>query len=308
MNLRRRSVFVAQACAMLAAWLLAASAARAAVLFDGEWNDFGTRFQRADGQTDWQAGWGASHWLRMEAKRPDAIHREVDPTSPKHGFVARVEVRPGDWFGQGGERAEVYDMLGPDGKHADVTAATGHEFYGVAVRLDPDWQSPGPFPGTQNIWGLFLQLHSPDPFVSPPAIALAAESDFHLQMCTGDLLEGGVLPHYKDAIKLPFTNGDLARGHWVQFMIDVRWALDDTGSIAIYRRDEGQHDFTKVLDLNHVPTLQSKFGVANAGLVHYWRTGFYRSRTAGVTSRLSLGPLVRGTSFDEVAAAAFGSR
>jgi hypothetical protein len=43
-------------------------------------------------------------------------------------------------------------------------------------------------------------------------------------------------------------------------MMDVIWSYDNNGRLAIYRRDEGEKDFTKVLELNNIPTLQYRFG------------------------------------------------
>jgi hypothetical protein len=87
--------------------------------------------------------------------------------------------------------------------------------------------------------------------------------------------------------------------------MDVTWALDQHGAIAIYRRDEGQTAFAKVLDLPNIPTLTSKYGIDSGNYEHYWAVGFYRSRNADLTNVLWLGLIVRGTTFDEVAKTAF---
>jgi hypothetical protein len=81
-------------------------------------------------------------------------------------------------------------------------------------------------------------------------------------------------------------------------MMDVIWSYDNNGRLAIYRRDEGEKDFTKV---------QYRFGAPKNEGQHYWKTGFYRSTTEGFTSVIWLGPLVRGTSFEDVAKIAFGA-
>ena len=271
--------------------------ARAEVLFDGEWDGFGGPFM-------------STHWHGVQEKELGRIAPVLDPTSPKHGVVARIEVRPGDTV-LGGERAEVANMMRKDPATGKTTSfpvieSDGHEFYGLAVKLSPDWQSPGKHHGTGPVWGIFLQLHGPDVLGAPPPIELDAENEFHLGMCNGDVLDGGTRKAKGGEI-YSFKNGDLKRGQWVQFMMDVIWSYDDNGRVAIYRRDEGEKDFTKVLELNNIPTLQYKFGAPKDEGQHYWKTGFYRSTTEGLTSVIWLGPLVRGTSFEDVAKTAFGA-
>lgn len=88
-------------------------------------------------------------------------------------------------------------------------------------------------------------------------------------------------------------------------LIDIVWATDAHGSISIYRRDGNESSWTKVFEKKSVPTLQYE-GNQPAG-DHYWKAGFYRSESK-VTSRLRLGPIVRGRDQDEVTLAAFGRR
>jgi Polysaccharide lyase len=296
------------------------SPASAEVTFLGDWADFGSQFQRdhhtslLDGQrVGWEAGQGANHWLMVQEKGEDRLQAVNDPTSPKGGAVLRVEVRPGDYLGYAGERAEVSYMLNPTGGQYRVTAESGHEVYGISIKLDPNWQPPlhdKTHGGWQ--WGSFMQLHSPDVFGGPPSFSLAVEEQFHVQTLAGDLI--GPDGQRRNTTSIPFTNGELRPGHWIQFMVDVVWAYDSHGSLTVYRKDEGDKSFTAVLTRPDQPTLQfnSQFPdsrntgpLPNTHLA-YWKAGYYRSISPGVTSRLWLGPIVRGTSLKEVEVAAFG--
>jgi Polysaccharide lyase len=297
--------------------------ASATVTFLGDWADFGSQFQEVGPQTrrldgvpvEWVAGYGANQWRIVQERGKDRLQVERDPKSPKGGAVLRVEVRPGDTVGWTGERSEVAHMLGPTAVRYPVTAESGHEVYGISIKLDPNWQPPlhdHAHGGWQ--WGTFMQLHPPDVSGGPPAFALAVEDQFHVNTLAGDLIDAN--GQRRNATSLPFSKGELRLGHWVQFMIDVVWAYDTHGSLTIYRRDEGESSFAPVLTQSAVPTLQfnSKFpdsqitppspnGPING---HYWKAGYYRSVSPGVTSILWLGPIVRGTSLREVAIAAFG--
>jgi len=342
--MRKRSI---QRLLILAGIVSFSLLSQAEIRFDGQWENYSGSFYGPDGWhhgapvgkptgngnwNDFYAFWDPvsipNTWLYLTSWDQDRIRLEVDPTSPKHGMVARFEVRSGDHRDghYSGERSELYTMLDSNRKKLPVTAASGHEFYGISVKLSPDWVSPqheSPQKGS-TLWGSFMQLHSPNAYNSPPALDLMAENDFHLDMDSGELDQvvqdprTGAMKHTKnDSKPLSFTNGDLHRGHWVQFMLDIVWATDTTGSIGVYRRDEGQKNFTQVLDVQGTPTLQfdsfistdpaqcSSCGADN--VTHYWRVGFYRSTSHNQTNVLWLGPIVRGTAFDEVAIAAFGS-
>jgi hypothetical protein len=246
-----------------------------------------------------------------------ALNRLVmaqDPTSPKGGAVLQVQVLPGDNVGWTGERAEASYMLSPTGAGYEVTASNGHEVYGISVKLDPNWVPPLHDATHGNTWGIFLQLHSPNQFDSPPAFALDVTTQFAAGLLGGDLIDAN--GNRRNVNSYALTNGQLRAGHWVQFIVDVVWAYDNTGSLTIYRRDEGDSVFVQVLTQTGVPTLQFDSQLPNSQntslaqnaqtYMHYWKTGYYRSVSPGVTSRLSLGPVVRGASLKEVQAAAFG--
>lgn len=320
---------------------------KAEIIFNGQWENYmgafygpqgwqnGKPVGQPAGAEDWSditAFWSPvpidNTWLFNTSSAPDRIRLEVDPTSPKGGMVARFEVRGGD-HREGkysGERSEMYTMVGKNHKKIPVTAESGHEFYGISVKVSADWTAPqheSPQKGSWQ-WASFMQLHSPNIYNSPPAIDLMADDAFHLHLDSGELGQqvvdkktGVIRQAKKDSQPVAFSNGNLNRGHWVQFMLDVVWASDTSGSLRIYRRDEGQKDFTQVLDLEGTPTLQydsfisidpakcSSCGIDN--VTHYWRVGLYRSTSPGQTNVLWLGPVVRGSRFDEVAVAAFGS-
>jgi hypothetical protein len=282
----------------------------ASVTFLGDWTDFGSQFQKSgpkvrliDGQpVEWLAGRGPNHWRIVQERGPDRLQVVKDPTSPKGGPVLQIEIHPGDSVGYTGERAEVSQMNDLAGLPYPVTIDSGHEVYGVSIKLDSHWQPPA----NKWRWGEFMQLHGPNDFGAPPAFSFAAEDDFHVNTCAGDLVQGGTLSTNKAMTSLSLTNGSLRTGHWVQFLIDVVWAYDNHGSLTIYRRDDNETSFSAVLTQPARPTLQFSSSIPNPTSYHYWKAGYYRSISPGVTSKLWLGPIVRGTSMNEVAIAAFG--
>jgi hypothetical protein len=214
----------------------------------------------------------------------------LERTSKAMFGTARFQVQPGDrvrdWSG---ERSEV--VLG--GRSADfrVTGHEGTEYYRIAVRLSNDWKPPDPTRRGYK-WGIFFQLHGPDEYAAPPAIAFSAENKFCLSLFGGDLaMRKGVTDYCLE-------NSDLSVGKWVDFVLKVHWSNKADGRIVVYRRNAGENGWNEVLSLNSISTLQYRGPAALH--THYWKAGFYRSESSH-TNTLWLGPIVRGRSFDQVA-------
>lgn len=329
-----------------ASLLIAAVPAKSEVLFNGDWANYTGTFYGTNGWqngaaigqptnspnwSDFLAFWSPkpmpNTWLYNTSSAADRIQLIQDPTSPKKGMVARFEVRSGDHRDiHSGERSEMYTMIGANGKKLPVTEDSGHEFYGISIKVSDDWKGPQAESAEKGHvkWGSFMQLHSPNAYNSPPAVDLSVEDEFGFYLNSGELISllpdkrsGGMKQSRKNSQYFKLTNGNLNKGHWVQFIIDVVWAKDPTGSLKIFRRDEGQNSFQQVLTLDNTPTLQysqyistdpkSCSTCALDNVVHYWRVGYYRS-TSDQTNVLWLGPIVRATTFCEAASSAFGGQ
>ena len=67
-------------------------------------------------------------------------------------------------------------------------------------------------------------------------------------------------------------------GKWIDFIVTVKYAKDNTGFITIQRRDEGQTNFTQVLSITNTPTVQYDPNVNNGAVGnHYMKHGLYRN-------------------------------
>lgn len=326
--------------------LLTFTKAHAEILFHGDWANYIGPFYdetgwkngkplgkptKVDGWTDFTAFWPgkpAPHlWIFNTSHAPERIQLEKDLTSPHQGVVARFEVRSGDHRrAHSGERAEMYKMLGDDYQKLPVTKQSGREFYAISVKVSKDWLPPKA-EGADKWhvkWGSFMQLHSPNAFNSPPALMFTAGSKFALEMNAGELMQfvsnsraGKKEFRKKDNQSFSFENGRLNRGQWVQFILDVLWTEDNSGHVKVYRRNHNEKNFKTMLQLSKIPTLQTTKHIPTDlvscpscsidNIVHYWRVGYYRSTSPKQTNVLWLGPVVRGTDFDEVANAAFGA-
>jgi len=327
-------------------FLLPLTKAHAEILFNGDWaNYIGTFYDesgwkngkplgkptKVNGWTDFTAFWPAKPaphlWIFNTSHAPNRIQLVEDLSSPHGGIVARFEVRSGDHRkAHSGERSEMYKMLGDGYQKLPVTKKSGHEYYAVSVKVSENWQPPKAEGANKwhVKWGSFMQLHSPNAFNSPPALMFTAGSEFALEMNAGELMQfvsnsraGRKEFRKKDNQSFPFKNGRLNKGQWVQFVLDVLWKEDNSGFVKVYRRNHDEKDFKTMLSLSNIPTLQTTKHISTDlvncpscsidNIVHYWRVGYYRSTSPNQTNVLWLGPVVRGTDFDEVSRAAFGS-
>jgi hypothetical protein len=244
-------------------------------------------------------------------------------------YAARVEVNEGGkWRNTSGERAEMANMSREDGTLIPENETSGTQFYAFSVRLEPNWQTPQgaaeagefascppPRPDRPNYaWGTILQLHGPDDLDPDPQRVLSTSPSlsfdvnnkwvpdaFSISTNAGELDPND---SFRNQTAFALSEGELNRGHWVDFILEVRWAGDNTGVVNVWRRDEGEPDFAQVLAKQGITMLQYLAG-SNI-LDHYRKHGFYRP-DCKMTNVLWLDGMTRGTTFNAVRSTAFGS-
>jgi hypothetical protein len=137
---------------------------------------------------------------------------------------------------------------------------SGTQYFAFSVRLEPQFQFP--------LWSILLQLHGPDDLDAHPLLAIGVDADgFNLDHFGGDV---AAAPRIRRAL------GPASPGQWTDFILKISFAKESTGSITVWRRNEGQKNFHRVASLTHIPTLQYRGTDPVGG--HYWKTGFYRSK------------------------------
>jgi len=216
-------------------------------------------------------GYGNHNWGSIQAAAPGRISLIKD----SRGTYARIEIRKGDHplhCQDCGERSEIVMMQDAHGNPLYENIGSGIQRYAFSVKFDPSWRT---MLGNNNgAWGIFLQLHGPDNLDTNPAFELNATDRITFGMRTGDITKS----RGKDYTLL---NGKLNKGHWIDFILTVKYAADNTGFVTIQRRDEGETDFTQILKLANIPTLQYSSKVNNGKVGdHYMKIGLYRNREA----------------------------
>jgi len=223
---------------------------------------------------------------------------------------ARFEVRPGDdpLGCEGcGERAEVADMTTLTGEEINETEESGTQYYAFSVMFEEDWLNPQP--SDDGLWSHFFQLHGPDVLNASAAFAIDTVSSndgtgISVNLNTGDLDDENNPFRYKS---FDLSDNALNRGEWIDFIIKIKFASTHSGSVKVWRRNQGSHSFAMVLDTkdtypNGVPTLQYRSSYqGGAVLDHYWKHGIYHPRQnmeTGKTSILWLDGMSRTSSFN----------
>jgi len=216
-------------------------------------------------------GVGNHNWFSLQAFAPDRISIVKD----SHGSYARVEVRAGDHelhCPTCTERSELVMMQDANGNALYENLSSGTQRYTFSVKFDKSWRN---MVGNKNgAWGIFLQLHGPDDLGSNPAFELNANETGRIVfgMLTGDITKSKSRD-YK------LLNGKLNKGHWIDFILTIKYTTDKTGFVNLQRRDEGQTNFSEVLNILNTPTLQYSSKVNNGAVGnHYMKHGLYRNQ------------------------------
>jgi hypothetical protein len=210
----------------------------------------------------------------------------------------KVTVDPGDVVSSG-ERSEALIMTDRNGNDLFENSSSGMKYYALSIYIPSTWVPP-PANIVNGVnygkWGAFFQLHGPDSLGVSPAFAFMAEDVFSINVRSGDMVINKTNTTYY------LSDGSMPKDKWVDFVVGINFASDNSGSITIWRHDQGGSIFVKVLALSNIATLQYVGGSAVGP--HYWKTGYYRSPSPYV-NQLYLGPQARGQSAAAVSAFAF---
>jgi hypothetical protein len=215
----------------------------------------------------------ANSWKYIQQFAANRITRVSDITR-RFPYSARFELRPGDVTGPVGEDAQVSLMQDANANEMYENENSDTQYYGISIRLND------PFPATVlNSWMVILELHTPDTstyaknpsFLFEPYNDVAHTQKWSVTMHSGDYATSRFVQTYE------LSNSALALGKWTDFIFKIKWAKDYTGSVDIWRRDEGETGFINVLSVKNIPTLAFNSSVENKAPDHYWRVGPYRN-------------------------------
>jgi hypothetical protein len=241
--------------------------------------------------TDWNqvqtGGWYGQQVM-------DSCRIQPDGFLTWHGKAAvRIEVQPNDdplALNSNSERAEMLLMQDNNGKEIRENASSGTQYYATSYYFPATWQ------GQQLPWSAF----------APTDCSVGNQNICNSWSFVWQFYRWGGLSAARRTVNGPqhyfFNNSEFADGgliqlgKWTDFVFMVDWS---TGAYTIWRRDEGQTNFTKALSgKTPVP----------AGRDVYVKQGLYRGgNVGGRTDVLWIGPTARGSSFSAVERQSFGT-
>jgi hypothetical protein len=236
---------------------------------------------------DWETGQvtgsGDHNWDNTQIVTNASFTLLSDGGARQGITYARVEVG-NSGCGACTERAEVLQMKDANDNIIYEGEDSGTVRYSFSVKFDPSWQT---MEGDSNgAWGIFLQLHGPDELGTNPLFAFDANDQVYFGLRGGDITAN-------QGTTTALSNSALNKGSWVDFILTIKYAKDSSGFAIVQRRDEGQTEYSEVLNLQNVATLQYSSGV-NGGAVgpHYMKHGLYRNHEP-ITSILYLDGFTR---------------
>lgn len=210
----------------------------------------------------------ANNWGYLDAYQSYSYTIITDAGAREGSRYARIEVRSGDdpTGPAGTERAEVYGPRGADNSTIKENEGSGVIRYDFSVKFDASWTN-----FATNDFAIFFQIKAPAGVATNPMISFSATDSIRMKLLSGDQLTAVRTTH-------SLSNGTLNKGNWIDFRITINYRKSATGYIEVERRDEGQENFTTVLDLRDVSTLCYNSTV-NGGVVgdHYLKLGLYRN-------------------------------
>ncbi|SRR5579871_1592531 len=241
--------------------------------------------------TDWlqnrTGGWGGEQVMDRCRFQPDGF-------STWHSKPAvRVEVQPNDdplALKQNSERAEMLQMQDAKRKPIRENSGSGAQYYATSYYFPATWR------GQQLPWSAF----------APTDCAAGDRNQCNSWSFVWQFYPWGGLsaaqtavngPQHYEFIGTRFRDGGLiALGKWTDFVFMVDWGASN---YTVWRRDEGQAAFTRVL--------AGKAAIPRIRDV-YVKQGLYRGgNVGGRTDVLWIGPTVRGSTFAAVEREAFGT-
>ena len=261
-----------------------------------------------------RGGW---NWSQTEA--PDRIQYDPNTLTP-HGLPgAHVRVLPGDNpIHSSGERSEVLqsvtNMLPGKPKIMYETGTNDVVYLGTSYRYPANWAATA----FNSDWSVQLQLHGWDqlnsvlnyPYGISPAFALglakdnAAAPETYTVSTTAGLFTSNWYNLQMNRSYYKLSNSTYVPDKWTDFIFRFKYNATPDGSITVWRRDEGQAFFTRVLDASGIPTLQQAQG--QPVMPHYWKQGHYRG-VSGRTDELWIGPTAIAGSFADAEMGAFNT-
>jgi hypothetical protein len=292
--------------------LAGAASARADITFRADYEN---------GNCCVSGGW---HDVQYESDRPMAESFDIVTNPVRQGrYAAKVVVQQGySPFGWN-ESTEAASGFTDQGEGSDY-------YYAWSTMFDPSWQAP-------YGWGDIVQLYTDnyDKFGGPPPVSLDANgSSVTLSVLAGRFDEPGTAAdQYRGLYTHPGTStpsligysfnqnytilNTLSLGQWNDFVMHVHWS-GHNGQIQIWHRLPGQ-SWIELADVQ-APTLRYDPQTNVSDGIGLIKQGFYRQSycqqptvLTACDSTMGLQPpnilyqdaFVRGSSFDEVAAAAF---
>jgi Polysaccharide lyase len=132
-------------------------------------------------------------------------------------------------------------------------------WYGIAFKLDSSWSQPD--------WATLVTVGYPTLSSGPIDIdvyPINGSLSYILYMNSG-LLTANTSGFFKGSVFSHTQIAPVVSGKWVEIILGIKWATNNTGSVNAYYRLEGQHSWKHPISKTHLATAQ--YGATSYGTV-----------------------------------------
>ena len=206
-----------------------------------------------------------------------------------------------------GERAALFttlaanpDTYGIDRSEIVITKGVtnlGREgddlYYGWSMLFPSSWTVP-------QSWELVFQMKGYNRVARNPAISFNIESDNNIKVvrCTGNFGSSTSLcPTGLVSYPTPILNINNIKDKWVDYVMRVRFAVDNSGIIEVWFKIDGQSSYTKAVEWQNIPTLQYDPVVGTKDIYHLL-IGPYRGHESNTQDLYATGVKIGTTRLD----------
>ncbi len=203
---------------------------------------------------DWETG-NTNQWYGLGLANP-AQYATVTWPVAQGKYAGKFTVRPGDVYA-GGERCEVMMWTSrsyyPQNYYSQEVPGKQY-FYGWSTQFPNGWVTP---PGFCIFMQFQQRANSLNPAISFNVYKESIQVNFNTGHVSGTAASHttsfAYMPTYNSKACPTITNS-LARGKWHDFIVDVKYAPDNTGIFEVWHRVRGSGDFKMVVIYRGVPT------------------------------------------------------
>ncbi|MFA4992758.1 MAG: DUF2612 domain-containing protein [Candidatus Omnitrophota bacterium] len=201
-------------------------------------------------------------------------------------YAAKFTVPPSGTTGS--ETTMVSRFQNNAGQIIYENISSGTQVYKFSTMFDPSWQ-PMTSTSPSGRWAIIMQLRNASGTFNPAFRMNVGDSGGAALTISS---RGGNQNIVTTDTRVFLTDQTLPKGDWINWILTINYATDNTGFAHLDRKNPGATTFTRVASIDNVPTLQWNNANSDPGQ-YYMEMGLYRGPQDPSTSIISFDGFTR---------------